>query len=67
MVLLRGLVFAYIVIFFGAAFWAKMLKRKIGQIMPFYLMSSAIVAYLFGVLGQLKAGYVVVTAISLLG
>ena len=67
MILLRGLVFAYIVIFFGAAFWAKMLKKKIGQIMPFYLMSSAIVAYLFGVLGQLKAGYIVVTAISLLG
>ncbi len=64
MTLLRVLLLPYIVFVFGSAFWAKILKKKIVQVLPFYLMASALIVYIFGLFHQLWLGYYFVAIAS---
>ena len=65
--MIRGIIFAYLVIFSGSSFIAKILKKKIGQILPFYLVAASLVAYFFGLCGILKIGYIAIASFSIVG
>lgn len=63
---LRALFLPFLVIMLGSGFLARILKSRIAQILPFYLIGIGLIFYTFGYFDQLELGYIVTIALSVI-
>lgn len=63
---LLGYILGFVLSISRAFFVSRKLKTSIAKILPFCLMSSALVSYLFAMAGQLRLGYILIILASII-
>lgn len=63
---LLGYILGFVLSISRAFFVSRKLKTSIAKILPFCLMSSALVSYLFAMVGQLRLGYILIILASII-
>lgn len=64
--MILGYILAFVLNISRVYFVSRKLKTSIAKILPFCLMSSALISYVFAMLGQLRLGYILIILASIL-